>query len=258
MRVISLNTWGGRAGKDSLLDFFKRAAGATDIFCLQEIWSAPYEHLQGHAAGGLEIDHDQIMVYGLQEISAAMPDYRPYFRPHHGDHYGLLMLVKKSLVVVEEGEVFVHKEKGFVPQGDVGNHARNIQYVTIQTAGGLQTVINFHGLWTGLGVGAGKKDNLERLEQSTKILEFIRALKHPFVLCGDFNLLPDTESIKMFEQAGLRNLVREYGITSTRTSFYTKPVKFADYAFVSSDIDLQDFRALPEEVSDHAPLQIDF
>lgn len=167
------------------------------------------------------------------------------------------MLVNKNLSITEEGEVFVYKHKGYKPEGDVGNHARNIQYVTIQTAAGPITVINFHGLWTGAGVGKGKKDSPERLEQSTKILEFAKNIQHPFILCGDFNLLPDTESIRKFEDAGLRNLIREHKVTSTRTSFYTKPQKFADYVFVSTGIILKDFKVLPDEVSDHTPLFIE-
>lgn len=256
MRIISLNTWGGRAGKENLLDFFKTHAD-TDIFCLQEIWSAPYEHLEGHPAGGLEIDHDQIMVYGLQDISTALPDHVALFRPHHLENYGLLMMVHKRLSVIEEGEEFVYLYKGHIPNGDVGNCARNIQYVTVETAESRFTVINFHGLWTGQGPGKGKHDSPERLAQSKKILEFTKRLENPFVLCGDFNLLPDTLSIRKFEDAGLRNLIKEFGITSTRTSFYTKPVKFADYAFISKDMPLKEFKVLPDEVSDHAPLLVE-
>lgn len=52
----------------------------------------------------------------------------------------------------------------------------------------------------------------------------------------------------------MRNLIREYGITSTRTSFYQKPEKHADYVFVSEGISVKAFTVLPDEVSDHAPL----
>lgn len=257
MRIISLNTWGGRAGKEKLLEFFRKHADTIDIFCLQEVWSAPYMYLEGYEAGGLKIDHSQIMVYGLQEISDALSNHTAFFRPHHLDNYGLLMLVNKKLSVTEEGDVFVYKHKGYKPEGDVGNNARNIQYVTVEAKSGPVTVINFHGLWTGTGVGVGKKDSPERLEQSDRILEFTKKLQNPFVLCGDFNLLPDTESIKKFEDAGLRNLIREFGVTSTRTSFYTKPVKFADYVFISDGVNLKDFKVLPHEVSDHAPMLIE-
>ena len=55
----------------------------------------------------------------------------------------------------------------------------------------------------------------------------------------------------------MRNLIKEYGITSTRTSFYEKENKFADHAFVSSDIEVVDFKVLPDEVSDHAALYLE-
>lgn len=253
MKVISLNTWGGRAGKEKLLQFFKTHEDV-DVFCLQEIWSAPYEHLQGHAAGGLDINHDDIMVYGMQEISATLSGHKAYFRPHHLENYGLMMLVKKGLDIVEEGDIFVYKERGYVPEGDVGFHARNVQYVTVVTAKGNRTVMNFHGLWN----GGGKGDSEDRLAQSDRIIEFMRSVKNPYILYGDFNLSPDTRSLKKLEDFGLRNLINEYGITSTRTSYYTKEYKFADYALVSKDIEIKDFKILSDEVSDHAPMYLEF
>lgn len=251
MKIISLNIWGGRAGKKQLLDFFAKHKDI-DVFCLQEVWAAPYEHLDGHLAGGLNINHEVIMVYGLQEISTLLDTHVAYFKPHHLDHYGLLMMVKKDLHVVEEGDVFVYKERGHIPEGDVGNHARNLQYVTIQTESGIRTIMNFHGLWNGMGKG----DSDDRLLQSDRVIHFLKTKSHPLVLCGDFNLLPTTKSLKKFEDFGLRNLIAEYGIASTRTSFYKKPEKFADYAFVSPKVILKSFQVLPDEVSDHAALEL--
>ncbi len=253
MKIVSLNTWGGRAGKEGLLSFFATYKDEIDVFCLQEIWSAPYEQYEGVSAGGVPITQEKIMTSGLDDISRALDGHTSYFRPHFLDSYGLLLMVKKDLTVVAEGELFVYKEKGHVPEGDIGNHARNIQYVTLQTETGKLTVVNFHGLWN----GKGKGDCAERLEQSDNILGFLKDLDHPFVLCGDFNLLPDTQSLKRFEEFGLDNLIAKYNITSTRTSFYTKPEKFADYVFVTKEVPVVDFRVLPEEVSDHAALLVE-
>ena len=254
MKIISLNTWGGRAGKEKLLFFFNKHKDDIDIFCLQEIWSAPYSHLDGYKAGGKKIDHSEIMVHGFQEITKVLSDFVPYFRPHHGDHYGLLMLVRKNIEVKVEGEIFVHKHKGYVPEGDVGNHARNIQFITTGFNSSPLTVINFHGLWN----GQGKGDSEDRLNQSKNIKEFIETLQGKVVMCGDFNLLPDTQSIKIIEEVGLRNLIKENNITSTRTSYYKKFERFADYIFVSQDIKVGDFKILPDEVSDHAALYLEF
>jgi len=253
VKIITLNTWGGRAGKEGLLSFFKEHADDTDIFCLQEVWSAPYHHIEGHAAGGLAIDHSQVMTYGLQEITAVLSGHTPYFHPHHLDNYGLLLLVKKDLIAADHGEVFVHKHKGFIPEGDVGHHARNVQYVTLKTDAGPLTVGNFHGLWN----GKGKTDSPDRLNQSKNILKWAEERDGEVILCGDFNLLPDTESIKMLEDAGLKNLIREFDVRSTRTSHYTKPEKYADYVFHSEGVNVKNFYVLTDEVSDHAPLALE-
>jgi hypothetical protein len=44
MRLIYLNTWGGRAGSEKLLAFLDSDRDA-DFICLQEVWSGPYENL---------------------------------------------------------------------------------------------------------------------------------------------------------------------------------------------------------------------
>lgn len=254
MRLITLNTWGGRAGKDNLLTFFANHKDAVDVFCLQEIWSGPYDHLEGTSAGGKNLQHESILVYGKQEISKVTSDHDVYFHPHHLENYGLMTLARKNIPIKKSGDVFVHKHRGYIPEGDIGHHARNIQYVAFSLEGKDITVVNFHGLWN----GKGKLDSNDRLKQSENMIDFLKTVDGEVILCGDFNLLPDTESIKKFSDFGLRNLIYENNITSTRTSFYTKQDKFADYVFVSRGISVEEFKVLPDEVSDHSALYLDF
>ena len=78
-------------------------------------------------------------------------------------------------------------------------------------------------------------------------------------MAGDFNLMPDTESISILENMSVRNLIKDYGITNTRTSYYTKSAdKFADYTFVTEGIEVSDFKVLLDEISDHAATYLDF
>jgi endonuclease/exonuclease/phosphatase family metal-dependent hydrolase len=137
--------------------------------------------------------------------------------------------------------------------GDIGDHPRNLQYVILEHASGRIAIANIHGLWN----GKGKTDSPERIIQSEYIVKFVRSQTCPTVVIGDFNLLPDTESVKLLEASSLRNLIKEYGINSTRTSFYKKTETFADYAFVTSDIRVKQFSVLSDEVSDHAPLLLE-
>ncbi len=262
MKIISLNTWGARAGHSEFLDFFKQYWNKADVFCLQETWHINQQDevtkkhveglLEGAIVGGVVLKG--MMTDLFSRVGDILTDYDGFFRPHYGNHYGLAMFIHKNVKLIKEGDVFVFKHREFIPTGDVGGHARNIQYATIQTSVGLRTVVNFHGLWN----GKGKNDTTDRLEQSERIIEFIKQISHPVIICGDFNLLPDTESLKKFEYMGLKNLIKELHITSTRTSFYKKPEKFADYIFVSQDVKVNEFKLLPEEVSDHSAMYLDF
>lgn len=255
MKLISLNTWGGRAGKDDLLAFFKKNKDI-DIFCLQEMWAGAYKDLESNLAGGVSINYDKILTDGVQKLSELLSEHDAYFRPLCRDNYGLLMFVRKNLEVINEGELYVYKNKGYISKTDAGDHARSIQYVTIKTNNKeLITVINFHGLWK---KNTSKSDIPERIEQSKKIVKFLDTLENPVVFIGDFNILPEGESIKILENSGYRNLIREYKIQSTRTSYYDKEEKHADYAFVSDGINVNDFKVLKDEVSDHSPLYLDF
>lgn len=254
MKIICLNIWGGRAGREKVLEFFNAHKDA-DIFCLQEVWSAPYPELENIEVAGKSFGYDRVMTEALQDISNILVDHTPHFRPHYGDNYGLLVFVKNTVELIEEGEIYVYKEKEHIPEGDPGNHACNLQYLKIEEEGKEYTVLNFHGLWN----GQGKGDSPDRIAQSEKIISFLQATDPKrFILCGDFNLLPDTESIKLIEKnLNAHNLIAEHGITSTRTSLYTKEPKFADYVFTGSGIVVKDFKVLPDEVSDHAPLYVE-
>lgn len=254
MRLICLNIWGGRAGEELLTGFLASKHESTDIFCFQEVWADFYHDLEGVLAGGRPISNEHVIGKGLQLLTNSLPDHNTYFHPCFRQHWGNALYVRKTFSVSATGDEFIFQERGYEPKDDVGRCGRNLQYVTIKTANGPVTVINLHGLWNGMG----KTDTEERLEQSRRILAFTQTLNHPFVLAGDFNLEPSTKSLRMLEDAGLRNLIKEYGITSTRTSFYEKPGKFADYIFVSDGIQVNDFAVLPDEVSDHAPLMLDF
>ena len=51
-------------------------------------------------------------------------------------------------------------------------------------------------------------------------------------------------------------MITEYDDIFTKILLYTKPEKFADYIFVPSGVQVQDFKVLCDEVSDHSPLYI--
>ena len=58
----------------------------------------------------------------------------------------------------------------------------------------------------------------------------------------------------------MKNLVIEGGFKTTRTSLYERKesMPFADYTFVTNGIKVNSFEVLPDEVSDHSPMLLDF
>jgi endonuclease/exonuclease/phosphatase family metal-dependent hydrolase len=244
MKLITLNIWGG-ALTGPLLDFLRATRNRTDIYCFQEVYR--------NATGKFSYHPRNYEVF--DDLVANLPDHAAYYHPSHGEIWGPAMFIKKPLDPVSIEDHFVVGSRGTTPQ-DPLFESRNIQVATFEKEPGAKfTVVNFHGLWN----GKDKDDSPERLSQSQRILDAIRMIKHDLIICGDFNLNPHTESIGMFERRGFRNLIKEYGVTSTRTSHYSKEYsKFADYILVSPDVEVKNLRVLPEEVSDHAALELEF
>jgi exonuclease III len=249
MKIITLNTWGGAAGLEPLLEFFKSHQDV-DVFCLQEIFNGNKSFEQ------TEKEKSKRRVYDLlDKIQEVLPEHLHFFNPQLRDDYGIAIFAKKDLNIVAHGEFFIHKFKEFIPEGNLGLHARSLNYVTLNSGERLINIINIHGLWN----GQGKTDTDDRIAQSEKIVAFISQLKGEMVLVGDLNLRLETESVKIIEASGLRNLIKEFNVPSTRTSLYKNKEleKFADYAFVSPEVNVKKFEVLPDEVSDHAPLLLE-
>ncbi len=242
MKIITLNIWGGIVG-DVLLDFFKGNQDV-DVFCLQEVM---------HNGTGWTAWDERQNRNVLEQIRSVLPGYVDYFRPaEHKGEWGLAIFVKREILVEAEGEVFVHLHKDSMKDKEPLTVGKNLQWIKLGDQN--LTICNFHGLWN----GKGKTDTEDRINQSKKMVEMIKKLDTEVILCGDFNLLPETESLKIVEkELDFRNLISEFNITSTRTSYYTKETKFADYVLVSKGVVVKDFKVLPDEVSDHSPLFIE-
>ena len=82
----------------------------------------------------------------------------------------------------------------------------------------------------------------------------------PAIVVGDFNLLPETESIGLLNKE-LINLIDKYKIKSTRPHFdagLDKGNLVCDYIFINDLVTINNFQILESNVSDHLPLLIDF
>ncbi len=243
MKLITLNTWGGRI-YEPLLEFLEKYKDI-DVFCFQEVFHNLDE--QSSAADFIfEVDAQPNL---FNDLEKALPDFKGYFCAIAGDHYGLALFVRKTIEAMETGEATVYENADYDPNDDVSDHTRKIQWARIRSDREY-LIMNLHGHWT----GQNKNDTPDRLQQSREIISLLEQFPEtPKILCGDFNLRPDTESIRMIEKY-MVNLIAKHEVQSTRTSLYKKEEKFADYIFTSPEIIVKDFKVLPEEVSDHVPL----
>ncbi len=243
MKLISLNTWGGQVPE--IIDFFNKYQDV-DIFLLQEVFDKGTEKTVFHEKEKIEL---------FREICEILPNHQGYFAPSVFLEWGLAIFIKKSIPVLGSGDCFVYLHRDSLRDQESKTVGRNLQFIKINHQGKNLNIINFHGLHN----GEGKLDSPERIEQSKRIIDSIKGLDGGVILAGDFNLLPDTNSLIMIEkELDLKNLIKDYQIKSTRTSYYEKPEKFADYVLCSPGIIVKNFLALPEEVSDHKALLLEF
>lgn len=253
MKLITLNIWGGIVF-EPLMAFIEEHTSDIDIFCFQEnIFGYKPEFTQKHKARINIFSEIEKRLPNHAVYKYHAPEESTYFQMDRlpaGDYAGQAIFVKKPIMVSDSGGFRTYKK---MPKNTNygGKNTGNCQWIKLNV--GL-TVLNLHGLWQ---ADTHKLDTPERLYQSQIVQEFAARQKGRTILCGDFNLKPDTESMNILEN-GMENLVKKYGITSTRSSLYEKPCKFADYILVSPSIVINRFEALLDEVSDHLPLLLEF
>ena len=107
-----------------------------------------------------------------------------------------------------------------------------------------------------------KLDTPERIAQSKGLLRYAAHDDIPTVFMGDFNLLPEAHSVKLFTSTGYRDLISDYAIATTRNQhawqrYPDNQQLRADYAFTRlNNLFDYDFSVDDVPVSDHLPLAL--
>lgn len=235
MRLITLNLLCGRM-REPLADFLKKYADKADIFLFQEM----------PETGG--DNETRLSSDGIKNILSDFKNYSKDFSISGGHLDDLGLFVKRKVNVSESGEAETYDANIFNDR--MVYVWRDLGYVVLDDK---KLFVNFHGFWD----GPDKFDRPRRIEQSRRVSAFLGKYDGPKILAGDFNLWPETESLRMLEK-NMINLISKYKISSTRPPDWKFSNKFSDYIFISSDIVVNDFRVLPDIVSDHLALYLDF
>jgi len=261
VKLISLNTWEGRIFP-KLVDFLTRQSQSVDIFCFQEVFSS----LSGR------IRYGEVRPNLYQELVKILPQYQGIFSPISTEldpdgervdfalQLGLSLFFKPSLLSLIDLKTpfLLGKKSQVIPAGEKTVWPVVTQIAKFKSNKSIFKIVNIHGI----SQPGHKLDTPSRLRQSKKLLKLIEKSPDPTILAGDFNLLPYTQSIGMFEENGFKNLIKDFKIEGTRSKlsrFYgtLDEQKFADYIFTKG-IKVLDFKVLQNQVSDHLPLVLTF
>ena len=262
MQIMCLNGWGGTLHAD-ILPYLRDAA--PDILCLQEVVHSPVTDLDWLTYR----DGDHVLPQRanfFRDVCRALPDHVAVFCPAaqgvlwDGDRqvpsqWGLATFVHRSLPVIGQVQGFVHKD--YSPDG-YGDHPRSRSAHGVRVhdtrLGRTVSVTHMHGLRD----LAGKMDTPERARQAERLLQMSERVSvggDLRVICGDFNVERDSETLGKLKTAGFTELVTTGGHAGTRSSHYKKPGRFADYMLIDQLGAVKGFEVVRDpEVSDHCPL----
>jgi len=264
MKLISLNAWGG-AMFDPLAAWLPDCGA--DVLCLQEV-----THTFGLGGWTSFADGERALPQRaslFNDIKALLPAHEGFFlasdsgpvydthKRRHQQEFGIALFVHERYPVVHAESSFVHGGYERHREWPASGRPRIAFGMRLfdPDAGRTVAVTHVHGLRD----AAGKGDSPARLAQAQRLAalgERVGQGADVSILCGDLNLLPDSETFTVLRRAGLVDLVGE---RDTRTSRYEKPVRHANYLLVSDVSAVARFEAVAEpEVSDHRFLELEF
>ena len=223
MKIVFLNAWYGKLEKE-LVEFLKQQASSADIICLQE-------------------GTDRLKQLCDDVFSDFNSNFTSKYVSSTVDYYQLTYL-KKSIELETVGTFFDDDK-------EIGSGS----YIQFRVNGREVYVCNVHGN----PEPYDKLDSPDRLKQSYELMNFFKHKPGLRIVGGDFNLLPDTESVQMFAKNGYRNLIRDFKIDTTRNHlawdlYPGHEQYYADFVFVAGEAKIEQFTVPKIDVSDHLPM----
>lgn len=242
MKIIQLNIWGGKLGQQ-IIDFLQ--AEQPDFVCMQEV-----NDLKGRAGYKFFATLDEIKSGGGFGEAFMSATYSSRYMERELE-YGNAILSRQPFTSAQT--VFTRGEymRNFDIEADDGN-IRNLQVATVDVDGTPLHILNHHGHH----VPDTKAGNDETLRQMRVIADVLDDLQGPVILCGDFNLAPDSRSIVTLNER-LSNLSIIHNLQRTYNQF-SAVHEVCDYIFANDQIKVEHFEMSEALISDHKALILEF
>ena len=263
MKLLSLNVALFEANNSKLTQFLQEQGA--DIVCLQEVVREIEESVLNEYITKTPIDKSTSnLKYSFYGPNSVMDNFEQ--KGFHGKedfHFDLGGLaeignyVRSKYKIVKAQNIFV--ENHFTYTTDFSNWPdvdfRAVLVADLDINGKPLRILNYHGIWT-----RGKLGNEKTLAACRKINTLALEAKGEVIICGDFNLFPDTPSMKVFEDNFI-SLGDKFNIKTTRPAsneLNGSARNVVDYIWVSKGINAKNFEVIDCDVSDHLPLILEF
>lgn len=244
LRFLTLNIWNGGRLWDNLESFLRQ--NTFDIMFFQEVFNGHGENLPKRYKT-------------MEEFRKLFPEHFFHFAPSFGDidSCGTFdrgnAIFSKFPITASEITFFDLPYRVFAEQKERSFEftPRALEHCQVKIDSNVLHLFNHHGIWGNDGL-----DSPRRLTMGRVIADKVKSLEN-VILAGDFNMSPDTETIKIIEQhlksVFGTNLISTFNMRQKdkNTGYKTAAV---DMLFVSPEIRVVEKSCPDVDVSDHLPL----
>lgn len=262
MKLLSLNVALFEKNNEKLKTFIEEQN--VDIICLQEVTKKIDQ----------QANDDYISIDSINSSSARLPHSffaptwvlskfektnfhgKDLFRFELGGNVEFGQYTKSVYPIIKGQNIFVQNNFSYItdwskwPDEDY----RAVQITDIKLPNTKLRILNYHGIWS-----KDKRGTDKTLRACQRINELANEVDYPTVICGDFNLFPETPSMHVFSEH--INLLNKYDVRSTRpdsNELNQEQRNVVDYILVSKSVTVNNFKVIDSDVSDHLPLVMDF
>lgn len=173
---------------------------------------------------------------------------------HYGSFEGNGTFFKKDFTLLERTQIWLneYREIEDPDNRESRDDPKSALSILIEKDGIKLRLVNAHLAWT-----PDAEDSPEKIRQAKLFHDYLKNIKSPYVIAGDFNVEKHTEVVKLVESIGARNLTSENKVTNTLNSRLHKaphlfpPGLAVDYILVSPETEVKKFEVLDTDLSDH-------
>lgn len=254
LSILSLNINGDNYW-DTLVTFLKNTD--LDILCFQEVTGHDTHSGNLHSMRDCFEELQNIFkdTYNGEQVISQ------YYASGENAYLSNATFFKKQFSLIQKQTLSLHRNPIKLEQ-DATNFeslGRSLLHISLQINGRNYSILNTHFAWAKTPI-----QQPHQTEQGKILLEYIRTVSSPFILCGDFNLSPDQPLIFSLDMFAV-NLVKKYGITNTlnpkthRAKVLMPDGVSVDYIFASRDITVKSLQVVKDvDLSDHLGLKAEF